>query len=551
MSVIQNFMTSLDTTTKSNTKEVLDEAVRACSRFENFQDLVDNAVSDCRKSGDGNVFLKDYCGIDLNNEDTGAITGFDAGGSVVKTQSSVVPENESIDTNFEENSFTVNGLKVMLGDETNIKSARLKNVSDLNSKQKYAWQALHSVWIKAALDLNAESYGNNFGFSENSSATVKRIYVYFTNDDDYFAEVHPYYHEDGDYTSDLDFYIPMNVINKINENDKDGIFTDSDQTYYLDHTIAHEFTHAVMVANMHYSAYKSLPTFVREGIAELTCGIDFKRKEDIQFLASNPDELEKYLSDMSNSNENINKPYSAGYILFRYLNKQASQSTVPDDQYIVYSGGNQTVSSYSESQQVNLATDFTGVAVNGDNFIVKSSSGQLEIQNVRGKYVKYGDENSNLVAYSYMGTNGSSSYSSVNNSYSSYNTIDARSRGAAYDVLIGGNNSSNVIYAGSGGSSLWGGNGSNDTLVGGSGHDEFAYKYGNGNDVIQDASGADLVDLSSINLSQITSAEVRLSGVTIRFNDGGTLRVEGNASGMSYKVAEGTYRCNQYADRWE
>ncbi len=223
-----------------------------------------------------------------------------------------------------------------------------------------------------------------------------------------------------------------------------------------------------------------------------------------------------------------------------------------NSQYIVYSGGNKTVSDYSESQQVNIATDFTGVDVDGDNFIVKSSSGALTIQNSRGKYVKYGDANSNLVAYSYMETSyrGSSSYSSVSNSYSSYNTIDARSKGAVYDVLIGGNNVDDSIVAGSGGSSLWGGNNGNDTLVGGSGYDEYIYKYGNGNDVIQGANSTDLVDLSSIKLSQITAAEVSTSGVTIRFTDGSSLKVEGNASGMSYKVAEGTYSCNQYNGQW-
>ena len=252
------------------------------------------------------------------------------------------------------------------------------------------------------------------------------------------------------------------------------------------------------------------------------------------------------------------------------LNIQGIQDTVPPptptpttSSIYIYKGGNATISagtgtsssvssSYSGYEQVNIATDFTGVEVDGDNFIVKSSTGALTIQNSRGKYVKYGDANSNLVAYSYMGANGSgsSSYSSVNNSYSSYNTIDARSKGAVYDVLIGGNNVDDSIVAGSGGSSLWGGSGGNDTLVGGSGYDEYIYKYGNGNDVIQGANSADLVDLSSIKLSQITAAEVSTSGVTIRFTDGSSLKVEGNASGMSYKVAEGTYSCNQYNGQW-
>ena len=38
--------------------------------------------------------MKTYCGIDLTNDDTGAITGADAGGSVVnKTATSIVPED--------------------------------------------------------------------------------------------------------------------------------------------------------------------------------------------------------------------------------------------------------------------------------------------------------------------------------------------------------------------------------------------------------------------------------------------------------------------------
>ncbi|MBQ8697741.1 MAG: flagellin, partial [Schwartzia sp.] len=49
-------------------------------------------MSDLSASGGGTIFLKDYCGIDLTNLDTGALTGKDAGGDQVKTPESVVPE---------------------------------------------------------------------------------------------------------------------------------------------------------------------------------------------------------------------------------------------------------------------------------------------------------------------------------------------------------------------------------------------------------------------------------------------------------------------------
>lgn len=40
-------------------------------------------TNDCKNIG-GDDFLKIYCGIDLDNTDTGAITGADAGGSFTK-----------------------------------------------------------------------------------------------------------------------------------------------------------------------------------------------------------------------------------------------------------------------------------------------------------------------------------------------------------------------------------------------------------------------------------------------------------------------------------
>ena len=113
--VIKKFMASLDKTTLKGTA-ALDEAIRACSNFNSLQEAFNKMVSDCSNASSADDFLKNYCGIILDNEDTGAITGSDAGGSKVKTAESIVPESGSLDTSFNLTSFTVNGLTVTLDD---------------------------------------------------------------------------------------------------------------------------------------------------------------------------------------------------------------------------------------------------------------------------------------------------------------------------------------------------------------------------------------------------------------------------------------------------
>ncbi|MBQ7704331.1 MAG: hypothetical protein IJT73_02730, partial [Selenomonadaceae bacterium] len=90
--VIKRFMASLDTTTKSGTAAV-DEAINYATsgKFKTTQALINQMLADRENAKSGDDFLKRYCGIDLTNADTGAITGSDAGGSKVKTSTSVVP----------------------------------------------------------------------------------------------------------------------------------------------------------------------------------------------------------------------------------------------------------------------------------------------------------------------------------------------------------------------------------------------------------------------------------------------------------------------------
>ena len=199
-----------------------------------------------------------------------------------------------------------------------------------------------------------------------------------------------------------------------------------------------------------------------------------------------------------------------------------------------WNGGSGLIDNYTMGEQINLAGDFTGIGTDENNFYVNSSAGTLTIQNARNKIISYGDAAGNLLAYSYMAEFGGD--------------LDGSSF-AQYEVIIGANNSSNKIIAGSGGSSLWGGSGGNDTLIGGAGYDEFCYSLGSGSDVIQNAASNDIVNLSGLSLENIINLDVNESAVSASFSDGGNLRIEGN-TGVGYKLGGAVYTVNQTTKEW-
>lgn len=241
-------MASLDTTTLSG-KAILNAAIKACSTFSSMQNAIDKMVADCKKAKSANDFLKTYCGINLDNDDTGAITGSDTGGSIEKNAESIVPEEGSL-INFTDNSFSVNGLTIQLAAFDNDGNyLRNLNYSDLDDTQKYIWQALYTWWAKGALDLIAESYGDKFSFGKNSSVTVKKMYFGFYNDkSDHIAALTGASYAYNKATS-IGMRVNMYFYNQlVDGGNPDGKITGSSS--YLDSLLAHEFTHAVMDANL-------------------------------------------------------------------------------------------------------------------------------------------------------------------------------------------------------------------------------------------------------------------------------------------------------------
>lgn len=374
-SVIRNFMKSLDenptlinasvgknatqdeidaaiAVARNDASAVLDTAVNYASngKFATWDALVESFVSDVRNHGnkdnvtaddftyDGvdayghamNIvpesgldrFLKNYCGIDLTNEDTGSIIGADAGGAEVKTAVSIVPENGTVMELMSPGTdqTTINGLTFHWPD-----------TADDPTKQ-YIVDSLYTWWAKEGLNLVEEAFGVNF---MEDGVTGRDMTVEFVEtDDNFLAKVETHYSyqytmsgEEMNFTSEtttLNMKINMKYFNSVDTTSIDGYTPASNS--YLDRTIAHEFTHAVMGATMaRVYAGGWLPLYVTEGLAELVHGIDDFRTTDIIGLASS--DKADYLAQVLQPNIDAqSNSYAAGYMLFRYLAKQVADS---------------------------------------------------------------------------------------------------------------------------------------------------------------------------------------------------------------------------------
>ena len=117
--VIKKLMASLDTTTKKPA-QALDAAVKACSNFSGVQAVFNQMISDRKKAANAEDFLQRYCGIFLDNLDTGAITGADAGGKTIKSATNILP-GKAFDTSFEKTSFVKCGVTFQLACQNNKK----------------------------------------------------------------------------------------------------------------------------------------------------------------------------------------------------------------------------------------------------------------------------------------------------------------------------------------------------------------------------------------------------------------------------------------------
>ena len=366
--VIKTFMKSLDNATSSNATTMLDDAIKACSNFSGIDDAINHFINHLQTNG-ASKFLTDCCGIILNNTDTGAITGLDAGSSTsAKTASSIVNESGSLNTSFSGTSFATNGLTIKLGTSY-----------EGTDSQKTIWQALYTWWIDGSLDLISDSYGSNFSFTSNSSATVDDITVQFytSSNDGALASVSHNYDSSGK-TTRLTLNINMHYYGSINSTNIDEDGKSSLTSAYLDRVLAHEFTHAVMAANI--TNFDNLPLFIIEGMAELTHGIDDLRPGSINYLLSNVKQLKNALK-MTTSYGTADYQYAAGYMFLRYLAYQGAygvtEGTAKKDT-LNNNKSNVEVYAYAGNDKItNYGDNVTIIAGKGNDSITLGGSSQV------------------------------------------------------------------------------------------------------------------------------------------------------------------------------
>ena len=301
--VIYNFMQSLDNTTLKGAAAV-NEAIRASSDFKNFKAVKKQFMNDLRSAKNWQTFLVEKCGIILDNADTGAISGSDAGGTE-KTAATVIPSKGKAKYPSG-TSFTVNGLTIY----------GIPDKSKLTSDQQYIVRGLYSWWIRDSLALIEESYGLTFDGANNSRLRLK----FFDDETSSTLAYVSYDPENLEAFEDRELAVNMVMFKNMKSSDRHG----TTATYNLDRTLVHELVHGLMAPNLKY--FNDLPIFLAEGgTAELIHGVDDERYNQIISCVQDPDTLNKVLD--STFTESVIEAYSGGYVFMRYFAKQAAADT--------------------------------------------------------------------------------------------------------------------------------------------------------------------------------------------------------------------------------
>ncbi len=461
LAALKNFVSSINRSKISNSSTKFDEAIKACSDFDSMQDAIDQMIVDCASAGSAEKFLKDYCGIILENDDVGAITGWDAGGLSAKTATNIMPETTPAATldSLTNATYTRGGLTIVYP----------QNESTLNSDEKKILQNAYRWWIDEALELITESFG--FAF-DNDVVSLSAIDSSSTT---YWGAT---YGNSKSNAISLNAYYTAFV----DDDDQDG--------NGIDRCLSHELTHV-----MQNIFLVKFPQFLHEGMAELTGGIDDQRTQRISLVAGNADSLETYLNLNNSSTGNANY-YAAGYMFWRYLAKQASDSYdslkgyawsenatldgTSDGELLTASGkgltvnagaGNDTITAYGQDEVI--------LSGKGDDSILLSSIAS-------GMRVEAGAGNDRIFNYSSGATvEGNDGNDLISNYVSSTQAL-----------LLGGAGADS-IFNGAANVTIDGGEGDDYIDAYSNGADVIIYSAGGGNDLIANFYGDDTLMIAA------------------------------------------------------
>lgn len=300
-------------------KDKFNKTINALTPFNSAQAVIDSIHSDIASAKSANDFLLTQCGIDLSNADVGGLLGYDASGNNVIDSEAVMDETGLPLQQTVPRTATIEGLTVTFPD-----------MNTLTPGGKFINKALYSWWYPLAFKIIKDGYG----LCITDTSYVKLMDTdLFQNPSQNGAVMLAYVMTSFDSVTG----IPSKLSCRINiHNDAYGnIDTTNPNGYsanlgtsYLDRTLLHELTHALMSTNIRgFNLW--LPKYFIEGSAELINGCDDTRGKEILYAINNVSELDDgFLATPSS----ILHWYTTGFIFLRYLIKH-STSYVPKDTY--------------------------------------------------------------------------------------------------------------------------------------------------------------------------------------------------------------------------
>ncbi len=289
---------------------------------------------------------------------------------------------------------------------------------------------------------------------------------------------------------------------------------------YLDRTFTHEMTHAIMMSKINY--FNDLPSFIVEGTAELTHGIDDFRTYSINTLADNPNLLESCLN-IDNPCLDYDYEYASGYMLLRYLGKQGEKYlSSATSSNIAASSISKSIATDSQvtlkGALLTVSKDFSGESLDLKDYSSKIKN--INASKVSKGIMIIGNKNNNSIV---SGAGADTISGNVGK--------DTISGGAGHDILKGdaGNDS---INGGTGNDTINGGSGSN-TLTGGMGKDIFVHNADK--DFITDYKvGEDKIKITE---GEITSSSLSGFNVILNVEDKGSVTIK-NGKGKKITVID-------------
>ena len=586
---VKNFIGVLKNYSQDTTQVgriALDEAIRQTTTFSSLEEATNELkamLADTETYPDTDTRLQKVTGMVIGKyrdyeEDTGAISGSNAGGSTVKDAQSIVPEDGDLSTaelptpgtttpitytgddgksftfyvKWSDSFTTVIDCLTESDDEFEVRLKDSRYHVDLDTldsngtyqidigndltissptygKMKEAIQiilkGMNAYWLREAAKLDYDSLGIGL-----DGQTIEIAFAAGGSFDHISARTSS---TRDDKLPDDHMYLTISLVkygrlDSTDPNGKDNYGVTPAQ--YLDRTIAHELVHSIMLSTGTFK--NNMPQFFTEGIADVVQGDDDYNAgvyEDIIKFVNNSDTLSSALSFAPGTS--TVSAYSAGDMFMRFIAKQSLDLTsiVGDStqaQIFDYDTKSAVITNYTESDTINYKYSVENISTSAthNDLVVEYmpedatntyDKGYLVVRNVRGKLITFNANNG--AAYAYMAANATE--------------IDGRNfdGGSKYEILFGSEYSNDTIRAGNAGSYLWGGLQGDDNLFGGSGQDTFIYNYGDEKDAINDASSQDIVKLGNMSFEKISSAQINDNGVNLQFTDGGSLNISGQA----------------------